>query len=115
MKWRVLYPKNWEKLARACKERAGWCCEECGIAHLAQRIDCETGEVKRAILCAAHLDHDPWNPRPRLRALCLSCHARYDSSQREQERWLVLERKRHQWLVRRWRSCQSYHKPYASI
>lgn len=108
MKWRVLYPKNWEKLALACKERAGWCCEECGIAHLAQVINRETGEVKRAILCAAHLDHDPWNPRPRLRALCLSCHARYDYSARERARWLALERKRHQWLVRRWQERQSY-------
>jgi hypothetical protein len=108
MKWRWLYPANWEKLARECKERAGWHCEECGIAHLAWRINQETGEAKRAILCAAHLDHDPWNPHPRLRALCLSCHARYDYSVRERARWLALERKRHQWLVRRWQERQQH-------
>jgi hypothetical protein len=101
-----MYPKNWEKLAHDCKARAGWRCEECGIAHLAQRINYETGEVKRAILCAAHLDHDPWNPNPRLRCFCLSCHGRYDHSARERERWFALERERHRWLVRRWQERQ---------
>ncbi len=50
-------------------------------------------------LAAAHLDHDPWNPHPRLAALCPSCHARYDYSWRERQRWLELEILRHQlWL-----------------
>lgn len=75
MKWRWAYPKDWERLARECKERAGWRCEECGIAHNALVIHRRTGEVIRVKLCAAHLDHDIWNPRPHLRALCRSCHA----------------------------------------
>jgi hypothetical protein len=106
MKWRWAYPRDWDRLARACKERAGWRCEECGIAHNAGMIDPLTGEVKRAKICAAHLDHDIWNPRPRLRALCRSCHARYDYSQRERARWLALERQRHRWLIRRWQERQ---------
>lgn len=114
MKWRWLYPRAWEKLARECKERAGWKCEECGVAHCAQIINYDTGEVKRAIIAAAHIDHDPWNEHPRLRALCQFCHARYDYSQRERERWLALERKRHQWLVRRWKERERMRQARAS-
>lgn len=106
MKWRWAYPKDWNRLAWECKERACWRCEHCGVAHRAQIINPDTGEVKRAILCAAHLDHDIWNPHPRLRALCQFCHARYDYSQRERGRWLALERQRHQWLIRRWQERQ---------
>lgn len=108
MKWRWAYPANWDKLARACKERAGWCCETCGIIQGAPVVARRTGVVYHVALAAAHLDHDPWNPRPRLRALCPSCHARYDYSHREQERWLALERKRHQWLVRHWKARQCH-------
>ena len=48
---------------------------------------------------AAHLDHDPWNPQPRLAALCPSCHARYDFSWQERQRWLELEQLRHRLWV----------------
>jgi hypothetical protein len=58
-----------------------------------------TGVVYQVRLAAAHLDHDPWNPHPRLAALCPACHARYDYSSRERRRWLELEVLRHHlWL-----------------
>jgi NAD-dependent DNA ligase len=106
MKWRWAYPKDWDRLARECKERAGWKCEECGISHGDQVVNRRTGEVYPVRIVASHMDHDIWNPNPRLRALCPSCHARYDYSQRERARWLALERKRHQWLIRRWQERQ---------
>ena len=57
------YPANWKDLATACKQRAGWRCEECGATeHLG----------------AAHVNHDPENPDPELRCLCWPCHRRYD-------------------------------------
>jgi hypothetical protein len=57
------YPANWKDLATACKQRAGWRCEECGATeHLG----------------AAHVNHDPENPNPELRCLCWPCHRRYD-------------------------------------
>ena len=57
------YPANWKDLATACKQRAGWRCEECGATeHLG----------------AAHVNHDPENPDPELRCLCWPCHSRYD-------------------------------------
>lgn len=99
MKHRWLYPANWDELAWACKEAAGWCCEQCGIAHGTVVLSERTGEPYTVYLGAAHLDHDPWNPTPRLRALCPSCHGRYDCSWRERERRVELEQMRHQvWL-----------------
>ena len=99
MKYRGLYPENWEELAYACKERAGWQCEGCGIAHGSQAISERTGVVYTVYLAAAHLDHDPWNPAPRLAAFCPTCHARYDYSWDQRQRWLALEVYRHQLLV----------------
>jgi hypothetical protein len=102
MKHRWLYPDNWEELARDCKERAGWQCEHCRVAHGAYIIDEDTGAVTKAVLCAAHLDHDPWNPHPRLAALCRSCHGRYDYSWEQRQRWLELEVLRHHLVVKRY-------------
>jgi hypothetical protein len=95
VKHRWLYPDNWDELAWECKERAGWRCEHCGIAHGTEVVSERTGVVSTVWLAAAHLDHDPWNPSPRLAALCPSCHARYDYSWRERQRWLELEILRH--------------------
>jgi hypothetical protein len=99
MRHRWLYPANWNELAWECKERAGWKCEHCAIAHGTLVVSERTGVVYRAYLAAAHLDHDPWNPAPRLAALCPSCHGRYDYSWEQRERWVALEVFRHQLLV----------------
>jgi hypothetical protein len=96
VKHRWLYPKNWKQLAFACKEAAGWVCEFCGIAHGAETISRRTGNVYTVYLHAAHLDHDPWNPNPRLAALCPSCHGRYDWQDYQRKVWLELEVLRHQ-------------------
>lgn len=95
MKYRWLYPKNWEELAYACKEAAGWCCQFCGVAHRTPAIS-RAGEPYIIYLAAAHLDHDPWNPNPRLAALCPSCHGRYDWEDYQRKCWLELEILRHQ-------------------
>ncbi len=74
---RIRYPINWEELATACKASAKWRCEKCSIAEGTWRIG-----GKRAYqvwLNAAHLDHDPWNPNPRLMALCQDCHFKHDA------------------------------------
>jgi hypothetical protein len=111
MKHRWLYPEQWDQLSRECKERAGWQCQHCGLAFHpecgATVIDEATGEVRRWYLAACHLDHDPWNPTPRLAALCPSCHARYDYSWAERERWLALECKRHQYWIAHFLSALS--------
>lgn len=106
MKQRWRYPANWEQLAWECKERAGWCCEHCGIAHGETAISERTGVVYTVYLAAAHLDHDPWNPSPRLAALCPSCHGAYDFSWEQRQRWLQLEQLRHGLSVQRYQAGQ---------
>ena len=99
MKHRRLYPDNWEVLARECKQRAGWYCEHCGIAHGTEVVSERTGVVYTVYLAAAHLDHDPWNAAARLAALCPTCHARYDYCWRERQRRVALEQFRHHLLL----------------
>src|SRR5947209_1339437 len=95
---RGLYPAQWQEMAWACKERAGWCCEACGVAH-GEWVLSARGEPYEVRLAAAHLDHDPWNPDARLRALCQACHLRYDASWQQRQRRVEMERLRHQaWL-----------------
>lgn len=79
MTWqRERYPANWKELAEACKQRADWKCEQCGIANGTELIGRKRGNRYKVRLTAAHLDHDPENPEPRLIALCEACHLRYD-------------------------------------
>jgi hypothetical protein len=98
VRYRQLYPVNWEELAWVCKERAGWCCEHCGVPHRTPAIS-RAGKPYIIYLAAAHLDHDPWNLNPRLAALCPTCHGRYDWQDYERKRWLELEMLRHQILL----------------
>lgn len=103
---RWLYPPNWDEMARACKQRAGWQCEFCGVPHGTPAVSERTGVVYTIYLAAAHLDHDPWNAEPQLAALCPSCHARYDYSWRERERRVALEQYRHRLWLDRWLSSK---------
>ncbi len=105
MKYPWLYPVNWSELAFACKERAGWRCERCGVAQGTAAIS-RAGQPYTIYLAAAHLDHDPWNPNPRLMAMCPSCHGRYDWEDYERKQWLELEILRHRLWV------QAYYAQY---
>jgi hypothetical protein len=106
-----LYPNDWDTIALAVKDEAGWRCEECGRdcirpgespMDFMERIrtgrisECPTvrefrEKPKRFLLTVAHLDHRPQNcdgyetglrgHRNNLKALCAPCHCRYDLSQ----------------------------------
>lgn len=75
-----LYPRNWQKIARKCKEQAGWTCEKCGAKHGELRAGKTFKRPFVVNLAAAHLNHDVKNKRPQLAALCQSCHMEYDGS-----------------------------------
>lgn len=96
---RKRYPKNWEQLARQCKEQAGWKCEFCHIKHGAVRVSRRTGERYTVYLHAAHRDHDIGNPTPVLLCLCPTCHGKYDYKYRMKERQIAQERMKHQALL----------------
>ena len=79
MPWKVEhYPHNWDELARACKERANWQCEHCGVGDGTVLVGKKRGTMYRVRIAAAHVYHDPENPEPSLMAFCQSCHLKYD-------------------------------------
>ncbi len=96
---RKQYPKNWEQLARQCKERAGWTCEFCHITQGKRRTSKRTGKRYVVFLHAAHANHDIGNPNPVLLCLCPTCHARMDYQHRMKEQQLQSEQMKHRMLL----------------
>ena len=94
------YPHNWRELAIACKERANWQCEGCGVTQHTERISQRTGAVYTVFLHAAHMKlHDTANQQPELQALCPTCHGRQDWQLRKREAEGTLEKHKHQLLL----------------
>lgn len=109
---KALYPADWPAIARACKERAGWRCEHCGVAHgaigyrladgafvrlggswleaerAAEDARAEGRRVIRIVLTCAHLvDMNPAACEPsNLAALCQRCHNHHDLAFRQANR-----------------------------
>lgn len=86
------YPDNWEQIADAVKNAAGWCCVRCGHPHDPQAGYC---------LTVHHLDLDPqncewWN----IPALCQRCHLQIQAK-------VILER---QWMFEH----SEWFKPYVA-
>lgn len=78
---RLRYPRNWKDISLAIREKAGQCCEFCGVANYSIR------DNAKVVLTVAHLDHTPENcDDSNLRALCQRCHNRYDSAYRAETR-----------------------------
>jgi hypothetical protein len=73
-----LYPSDWKLRAAACFARAGYRCEDCGVPHGVLRVGKKSKSPYIVYLHAAHVNHDPENPQAALRALCPSCHMKYD-------------------------------------
>ncbi len=84
---RKRYPKNWKQIRQRILERAGNCCEFCGVGNHTYRMNERTGKMARIVLTIAHLDHTPENCDPsNLRALCQRCHNQYDAEHRKETR-----------------------------
>jgi hypothetical protein len=94
---RKKYPRNWRKLARACKERAGWQCKECFVQHGTLRISW-AGRPYPVYMVAAHKLHDPFNPSPDLVCVCPRGHWRFYRRQGQPAVW-VIERMKHRKLL----------------
>jgi 5-methylcytosine-specific restriction endonuclease McrA len=82
---RARYPKDWKRISREARERAGNRCEgspaypDCRAEN--GKTHPETGS--RVVLTTAHLDHTPENCEPEnLRAWCQRCHNTYDMPNR---------------------------------
>lgn len=124
---RPLYPPHWRVLSATVRfGRAGGRCERCGRPHKAvlrclpdgrwfcertatwrdgrnrsarwpDLIDAAQMRATKAILAAAHLNHDPRDNRLRnLRAFCQRCHLLHDRAYHRAQRWKTLRRR---WAV----------------
>ena len=100
MRNRKAYPRNWPRLARACKEAARWHCQKCGVKHGWLRYSIWTGRYWPVYLQAAHINHDQENEAPELVAVCARCHWRYYRKPGA-SKWLYYERRMHQELIKR--------------
>lgn len=81
---RELYPAEWEAIALAVKEAAGWRCEVCGLRC---RQPGEIFDTHKRTLTVMHLNHTPADCRAEnLLAACSGCHLRYDGEHRRLRR-----------------------------
>jgi hypothetical protein len=83
---RYRYPANWDEMSKACKDRAGWCCEHCGVEHGALCIGEVHGKEYQTAIAACHPNNDTDNPNAVLIALCKACHMRLDGMQHARTR-----------------------------
>ncbi len=75
---RELYPADWEEIATAIKEAAGWRCQTCGKQC---RRPGEPFDTHRRTLTVAHRNHTPGDCRPEnLIAECAPCHLIRDAA-----------------------------------
>lgn len=88
------YPEDWDQIALATKEHAGWRCEcegECGTEHGGRCPEVHRWIAEHfvgvVILTVAHLNHVPEDCEPEnLKAMCQGCHLRYDAPRKKTER-----------------------------
>lgn len=107
---RSRYPANWDEIALSIKDAANWHCEECKRPCKKPGEDWHEFKVRlseegpellnilsvvpwRFVLTVFHTDHDPENPKARLRALCSACHCQYDLSRMPRKRQISLEKR----------------------
>lgn len=98
---KLLYPSDWSTIADRVKERAGWRCQQCGVAHRAYGYRDSRGDwhefdgvdrgsrghkFVRIILTVHHvvpLEEGGGSDDANLTALCQRCHNRADQAMRQ--------------------------------
>ena len=82
------YPKNWKTEIRPMiLKRANNRCEFCGVENHTYRLNPKTGKMAYIVLTIAHMNEvieDCYDGN--LKALCQSCHNRYDAAHRAETR-----------------------------
>lgn len=82
---RALYPKDWQAISAAIRDRAGQRCEWPGCALVNGQATMGRRGPYTVVLTVAHLDHNPANCDPdNLRAWCQPHHLRYDAAHHAQ-------------------------------
>lgn len=75
------YHPNFERRSLARKKLVKYTCELCWIRQGEIRMS-EKGNPHKVVVSAAHVNHDPWNPRAELIILCEDCHNKFDALER---------------------------------
>lgn len=71
------YHPNFERRSLARKKFVKYTCELCWIRQGEEQTN-KQGERYPVVVSAAHVNHDPWNPRAELIILCPCCHLDFD-------------------------------------
>ncbi len=71
------YHPNFASRARALKRRKKYTCEKCGAKRGETRLN-KSGKPYKVMVAAAHVNHDPENPKAKLKILCQVCHLEHD-------------------------------------
>jgi 5-methylcytosine-specific restriction endonuclease McrA len=87
-----LYHPNFTKRSLACIKRAGYACQECGVEKGTERMS-KRGNLFKEQIHAHHINHDPWNPRAKLKALCTICHLKADKEHHAKNQRRTIYRK----------------------
>lgn len=81
---RTKYPVNWDDIAKAIKDEAGWKCQLCGLQC---RFPGEEFDTHKRTLTVAHINHVAMDYRAEnLVALCPRCHLAYDQTRKVMQR-----------------------------
>jgi hypothetical protein len=87
------YHPNFPERALARKKRVKYTCEHCGIRQGEELINAY-GKPYKAVMSAAHVNHDPRNGRAKLIILCQRCHLRYDAPEHAKKQRRTIHRKK---------------------
>jgi len=87
------YHPNFPDRALARKKQVKYTCEQCGVKQGDELINAY-GKPYKAVVAAAHVNHDPQNARAKLIILCHRCHLRYDALEHGKNARRTLYRKK---------------------
>lgn len=71
------YHPNFARRSRWRKKRVKYTCEKCGVKQGQTKLS-KSGHPYKVVVSAAHVNHDPQNPRAKLIILCQTCHLEHD-------------------------------------
>jgi 5-methylcytosine-specific restriction endonuclease McrA len=87
------YHPNFHKRRDYCIKRAKYTCQQC-FKKRGDRYVTQQGKIEEVVIQAAHINHDPMNPRAKLKALCTQCHMKYDGDNHGKHAALTKRRKK---------------------
>lgn len=90
---RKYYPPEWDEMRLEALERAGYCCEDCGVQDCSVVINPNKvhplypeGQPHMVHLSLAHKrEYETWNRDAETVVLCPGCHGRFDAHNRRKD------------------------------